>query len=115
MKNDFWFQKWDTEFGKQIVESKVDKSSVNNVLAKRIWWILTQAGASLKICTLMSYFCKKYVMFELKKYTRLVWWKMTYGSKWDTEFSAKIVEIKEGKSSVNNVLAKGMYVLDECS
>ena len=32
-----------------------------------IWWILTQAVENLKMCTLMGYFCQKYVMFELKK------------------------------------------------
>ena len=26
----------------------------------------------LKICTLMGYFCRKYVMFELKKYRGVV-------------------------------------------
>ena len=31
-----------------------------------IWWIITQAVKNLKICTLMGYFCQKYVMFELK-------------------------------------------------
>ena len=30
--------------------------------------LLTRAVESLKICTLMGYFCRKYVMFELKKY-----------------------------------------------
>ena len=46
-----------------------------------IWWTLTRAVESLKICTLMSYFCRKYVMFELKKYRGVVLWKMTYGLK----------------------------------
>ena len=27
---------------------------------------------SLKICTLMGYFCRKYVMFELKQYIGIV-------------------------------------------
>ena len=31
-----------------------------------IWWILTRAVKNLKICTLMGYFCQKYVMFQLK-------------------------------------------------
>ena len=31
-----------------------------------IWWTLTRAVESLKICTLMGYFCRKCVMFELK-------------------------------------------------
>ena len=43
-----------------------------------IWWTLTQAVESLKICTLMGYFCRKYVMFEQKKYRGTVLWKMTY-------------------------------------
>ena len=42
------------------------------------WWILTPAVKSLTICTLMGYFCKKYVMFEPKKYRGTVLWKMTY-------------------------------------
>ena len=46
-----------------------------------IWWILTQTMESLKICTLMGYFCQKYVMFELKKYRRVVLWKITFGFK----------------------------------
>ena len=43
-----------------------------------IWWTLTWAVESLKICTLMGYFCRKYVMFEQKKYRGTVLWKMTY-------------------------------------
>ena len=31
-----------------------------------IWWTVAWAVESLKICTLMEYFCRKYVMFELK-------------------------------------------------
>ena len=48
-----------------------------------IWWILTRAVESLKIWTLMGYFCQKYVMFELKKYKGVVSWKMIYGFKND--------------------------------
>ena len=48
-----------------------------------IWRILTWAVESLKICTLISYFCRKYVMFELKRYRGVVLWKMTYGFKND--------------------------------
>ena len=33
-----------------------------------IWWILMWAVASLKMWTLMCYFCQKYITFELKKY-----------------------------------------------
>ena len=46
-----------------------------------IWWILTRAVESLKICTLMGYFCRRYVVFELKKYRRVVSWKTTYDFK----------------------------------
>ena len=44
-----------------------------------IWGILTRALENLKMCTLMGYFCQRYVMFELKKYRQVVPWKMTYG------------------------------------
>ena len=43
-----------------------------------IRWTLTRAVESLKICSLMGYFCRKYIMFELKKYRRVVLWKITY-------------------------------------
>ena len=33
-----------------------------------IWWTLMQAVASLKICTLMCYFCQQHIKFQLKKY-----------------------------------------------
>ena len=46
-------------------------------MAWEIWWTLTRVLESLKISTLMGYFCRKYVMFELKKYRGTVW-KMTY-------------------------------------
>ena len=45
------------------------------------WWTLTRSMESLKIFTLMGYFCRKYVMFELKRYRGVVLWKMTYGFK----------------------------------
>ena len=48
-----------------------------------ILWILIWAVASLKICTLMCYFCGKYVTSELKKYRGVVLWKMTYHFKND--------------------------------
>ena len=31
------------------------------------WWLLLQEVESLKTCTFMGYFCRKYVLFELKK------------------------------------------------
>ena len=45
------------------------------------WWTLTRAVESLKICTLMGYFCRKYVMFELKRHGGIVSCKMTYAFK----------------------------------
>ena len=42
-----------------------------------IWWVLMQAVASLKICTLICYFCWKYIAFELKKYRAVMChWRM---------------------------------------
>ena len=49
-----------------------------------ISWILMRAVESLKISTLMGYFCRKYVMFELKIYRGVVSRKMTDGFKNDT-------------------------------
>ena len=46
-------------------------------------WTSTRALKRLKICMLITYFCRKYVMFELKKYRGFVSWKMTYGFKND--------------------------------
>ena len=46
-----------------------------------IWWTLIQAVESLKIYTLMGYFCRKYVRFELRKYIGVVSWKMIMVSK----------------------------------
>ena len=62
-----------------------------------IWWILIQAVTSLKICILMFYFCRKYIMFEPKKYRRVtchnteewckIWgWTDLCFEKWHEEF-----------------------------
>ena len=62
-----------------------------------IWWILMRAVASLKICTLICYFCCKCIMFESKKYRGVMchnteeWWKIWGGTdlcfeKWHEEF-----------------------------
>ena len=40
---------------------------------KKIWWISMRAVASLEICTLMCYFCQKYVMFDPKNYRGVVY------------------------------------------
>ena len=47
------------------------------------WQILTWAVESLKICTLMGYFGRQYVMFELQRYRGVMSWKMTYSFKND--------------------------------
>ena len=60
----------------------------------RTWWILTWVLESLKVCTLIGYFCRKYVMFELKQGVQyililrtpdilLTFWthNLTYGTK----------------------------------
>ena len=47
-----------------------------------ICWTLTWAVESLKICTWVDYFCRKYVMCKLKRYRRVVSWKMTWFQKW---------------------------------
>ena len=44
-----------------------------------IWWTLTWAVESLKIFTVMGYFCRKYVMFKLERYREVVLQKITYG------------------------------------
>ena len=50
---------------------------------KMTWgiWTLTWAVESLKLCTLMDYFCRKYVILELKRNREVVSWKMAYVSK----------------------------------
>ena len=58
----------------------------------------------------MGYFCRKYVMFELKKYRGVLSCKMTSGFKNDKEFgefSHKQLKVMLDKSSVY-VLAEGM-------
>ena len=62
-------------------EEKLTLGSINDI---RNWWILMQAVASLKICTLMCYFGRKYIMFE-------EWSKIWRGTdlcfeKWHEEF-----------------------------
>ena len=80
-----------------------------------IWWILMRAVASLKICTLLGYFCRKYVMFELKRYREVVSWKMTYGFKNDISNLVSLHTSSWKKCWINsseyNVLAEGMHFL----
>ena len=70
------------------------------LVPKMTWgscWILMRTVASLKMYTLMYYFCRKYIMFEPKKYTGVMchnteeWWKNCTGTdlcfeKWYGEF-----------------------------
>ena len=81
-----------------------------------IWGILTRAVESLKIFTLVGYFCRKYVMFELKKYKGVVSWKVTYGLKRHKKFG-EFSQLKSmlDKSSLYNVLIEGMYFFDKSS
>ena len=62
-----------------------------------IWWIIMEAVASLKMCTLMYYFSRKYIMFEPKKYRGVMFhnteeWCNIWGGtdlcfeKWHEEF-----------------------------
>ena len=55
----------------------------NWLLVWGIRWIVMRAAASLKICTLIGYFCRECVIFELGKYRGVVSWKMTNGFKND--------------------------------
>ena len=65
----------------------------------------------------MGYFCRKYVMFELKEIHRScdlkndLWfqkWHKKFG-----KFSHKKLKIMFDESSVYNVLAEGLYFLDK--
>ena len=42
-----------------------------------IWRILTRVVESLKIFALIGYFCREYVILDLKKWRGVVSWKMT--------------------------------------
>ena len=71
------------------------------------WWTLTRAVESLNVCTLMSYFSKKYVMFELKNTEEkndLCRENDSWFQKWHEELD---------KHFVYNVSAEGMYFLDK--
>ena len=52
-----------------------------------IQWILMRAVAGLKIWTLMSYFCQRYIMFEPKKSTEEELWKF---SKFEEELTCAL-------------------------
>ena len=62
----------------------------------RIWWILTRALKSLKICTFNGFYYAKYLIFDLKKYRVVIFhdteewckiWKKTdlWFGKWHEE------------------------------
>ena len=61
--------KSDAKFEEKLtLGSKNNMRNLLNFNASRgIRWTLA-AVESLKICTLMVHFCRKYVMFELKRY-----------------------------------------------
>ena len=64
-----------------------------------IWWILMRAVASLKICTLMCYFCRKYIMFEPKKYRGV----MCHNTKeWCKVWGRTICALKNDKKNLTN-------------
>ena len=70
-----------------------------------------RAVTSRKIFTLIGYFCRKYVMFELKKYWDCVVKNNIWFQKWHKsfgEFLHKKVKVMLDKSSVY-VLAERMY------
>ena len=68
-----------------------------------IWWILTRAVESLKICFLMGWFCRKYVIFELNSLWFQKWYK-EFG-----KFSQTWLNVLFDKSSVYNVLTEEIY------
>ena len=69
-------------------EEKLTLGSQNDIS-----WILMRAVASLKIGTLMCYFCRKYIMFEPKKRTGVMchntMWRGTdwYFERWHEQMS----------------------------
>ena len=66
-----------------VIQSLKKNSLFDWNVTWEIGWILTWAMKNPKICTVMGYFSEKYVTFELKKYRRVVSWKMTYDFKND--------------------------------
>ena len=49
-----------------VIQSIKKNSLLVWKMTGEIWWILTWVVKNLKICTLMEYFCQKYVTFELR-------------------------------------------------
>ena len=74
-----------------------------------IWWFAMQAVASLKICTLICYFCLYHIKFQSKKYRRILSWlwkkiqtlkknwlfvlKMTWGNQRNLTWAVKTLKI----------------------
>ena len=50
---------------------------------------------NLENCTLMGYFCRKDVNFELKRYSGVAPWKMTYGFKNDIRKLVNFTQVVE--------------------
>ena len=85
--------KRDAKFDEELMVTKLVVTKVT----WGIWWITMRAVASLKICTLLCYFCWKYIMFESKRCRGIMchsteeWCKIWRGTdmcfeKWHGEF-----------------------------
>ena len=59
-------------------------------MTRRIWWILMWAVASLKISTLMCYFCRKYIMFEPKSTEELCVITLENDAKFEEELTCAL-------------------------
>ena len=55
-----------------------------------IWWILKWAVASLKICTFMYYFCRKYIMLEPKSTEELCVITLTNDAKFEKKLTCTL-------------------------
>ena len=78
-------------------------------ILNKIWWFLTQAVESVKICTLKRYLCRKYVIIEQKNQRSCVVKNGLWFDKWHKEFGEELFEVKLDKSSAYNVLVEEMY------
>ena len=86
-----------------------------------IWWIIMEAVASLKMCTLMYYFSRKYIMFEPKKYRGVMFhnteeWCNIWGGtdlcfeKWHEEFGEFWRETRKSQNlHFNGLLLTKLY------
>ena len=123
----------------EVLDEKVQKSYVswhwrvilslkkNWVLAPkmtwRICWILMRAVASLKISTLMCYFCRKCIMFEPKLYRGVMChsteeWCKIWGEtdlwleKWHEEFGEFWLNTAKSQNlHFNGLLLRAKYIM----